>query len=232
MRLNKYLAKAGIESRRKSDNLIRMATTMVNGNMVLDPAFNVVKNDEVKYDGKVIYPNPESVVLMLNKPKGIITSSRDDHGRETVMNYISSKYRLVPIGRLDKDSTGLLLLTNDGDLHHYLTHPKSQIERDYQVIIERRLSPQEVKKIKVGLNIGLGQYGKAHVLSQKTKKGRTIAVLRLRQGKKREIRRILQRLKVTLFSLHRFRFSNLELGRLKEGDYRELLPHEITELKK
>ena len=111
MRLNKYLAKAGIASRRKADNLIRMATTTVNGNMVLDPAYNVVKDDEVRYDGKVICPNLESVVLMLNKPKGVITSSRDNHGRETVMNYISSKYRLVPIGRLDKDSTGLLLLT-------------------------------------------------------------------------------------------------------------------------
>ena len=147
------------------------------------------------------------------------------------MHYISSKYRLVPIGRLDKDSTGLLLLTNDGDLHHYLTHPKNHIERDYQVIIERRLSSQEVKKIEVGISIGLGQYGKAQVLSQKTKKGRTFAVLRLRQGKKREIRRIFQRLKITLFLLHRFRFSTLELGRLKEGEYRKLLPHEITELK-
>ena len=231
MRLNKYLAKAGIASRRKADNLIRMATTTVNGNMVLDPAYNVVKDDEVRYDGKVICPNLESVVLMLNKPKGVITSLRDNHGRETVMNYISSKYRLVPIGRLDKDSTGLLLLTNDGDLHHYLTHPKNHIERDYQVIIERRLSSQEVKKIAVGLSIGLGQYGKAQVISQKKKKGRTFTVLRLRQGKKREIRRIFQRLKITLFSLHRFRFSTLELGRLKEGEYRELLPQEIIELK-
>ena len=170
MRLNKYLAKAGIASRRKADNLIRMATTTVNGNMVLDPAYNVVKDDEVRYDGKVICPNLESVVLMLNKPKGVITSSRDNHGRETVMNYISSKYRLVPIGRLDKDSTGLLLLTNDGDLHHYLTHPKNHIERDYQVIIERRLSSQEVKKIEIGLSIGLGQYGKAQVLSQKKRR--------------------------------------------------------------
>ena len=231
MRLNKYLAKAGIASRRKADNLIRMATTTVNGQMVLDPAYDVEQDDKIRYDGTVINPASESVVVMFNKPKGIITSLKDPNGRKTVLDYISSKYRLVPIGRLDKNSTGLLLLTNDGDLHHYLTHPKNQIRRDYEVVVERRLSSQQEKKIAQGLFIGRGEYGKAEVLSQKTKKGRTLAVLRLRQGKNREIRRIFQRLKITLFLLHRFRFSTLELGRLKEGEYRKLLPHEITELK-
>ena len=231
MRLNKYLAKAGIASRRKADNLIRMATTTVNGQMVLDPAYDVEQDDKIRYDGTVINPASESVVVMFNKPKGIITSLKDPNGRKTVLDYISSKYRLVPIGRLDKNSTGLLLLTNDGDLHHYLTHPKNQIRRDYEVVVERRLSSQQGKKIAQGLFIGRGEYGKAEVLSQKTKKGRTLAVLRLRQGKNREIRRIFRRLKIGMFSLHRFRFSTLELGRLKEGEYRELLPHEITELK-
>ena len=177
-----------------------MATTTVNGQMVLDPAYDVEQDDEIRYDGTVINPASESVVVMFNKPKGIITSLKDPNGRKTVLDYISSEYRLVPIGRLDKNSTGLLLLTNDGDLHHYLPHPKNQIRRDYEVVVERRLSSQQEKKIALGLFIGRGEYGKAEVLSQKTKKGRTLAVLRLRQGKNREIRRIFRRLKIGMFS--------------------------------
>ena len=119
MRLNKYLAKAGIASRRKADNLIRMATTTVNGQMVLDPAYDVEQDDKIRYDGTVINPASESVVVMFNKPKGIITSLKDPNGRKTVLDYISSKYRLVPIGRLDKKSEGLLLLTNKGKLKRF-----------------------------------------------------------------------------------------------------------------
>ena len=156
---------------------------------------------------------------------------KDTHGRKIVLDYISSKYRLVPVGRLDKNSTGLLLLTNDGDLHYYLTHPKNQICRDYEVVIESRLSSQQVKMMAQGLSIGRREYGKADVLSQRTKKGRTVAVLRLRQGKNREIRRIFKRLKIRLFSLHRFRFATLDLGRLKEGEYRALLHHETQQIR-
>ena len=231
MRLNKYLAKAGISSRREADNLIRMATTTVNGEIVLNPAYDVKQDDEIRYDSTVINPASESVVVMFNKPKGVISSMKDTHGRKTVLDYISSKYRLVPVGRLDKNSTGLLLLTNDGDLHYYLTHPKNQICRDYEVVIESRLSSQQVKMMAQGLSIGRREYGKADVLSQRTKKGRTVAVLRLRQGKNREIRRIFKRLKIRLFSLHRFSFATLDLGRLKEGEYRALLPHETQQIR-
>ena len=148
MRLNKFLARAGIESRRKADELIQMATTEVNGKICLDPAYNVKDSDEVKYDGQKIKPILEKVVIMLHKPKKVITTVKDTHGRITVLDIVHSKYRLTPIGRLDQDTTGLLLLTNDGDLHHYLTHPKNQICRDYEVVIENEIPiPVELSPI-------------------------------------------------------------------------------------
>ena len=124
MRLNKYLAKSGLASRRKSDELIKMATTTVNNEIILDPAYKVNENDEIRYDGRLLQIDQDKVVILFNKPNNVITSVNDPFNRRTVMDYIHYKKRLVPVGRLDKDSTGLLLLTNDGDLHYFLTHPK------------------------------------------------------------------------------------------------------------
>ena len=154
MRLNKYLSRSGVASRRKSDELIKMATTTVNNEIILDPAFEVGKNDEIRYDGKLLKIDKEKVVIAFNKPKNVITSVYDPFNRKIVMDYIRYKKRLVPVGRLDKDSTGLLLLTNDGDLHHYLTHPKNELVREYDVFIDRVIKPKEINRIKKGINIG------------------------------------------------------------------------------
>ena len=121
MRLNKYLAKSGVASRRKSDELIQMATTEVNGKICLDPAYDVRPGDKIYFDGRRLTPSNERIVYMLNKPEKVITTVSDTHGRRTVMDYVKSKLRLSPVGRLDQQTKGLLLLTNDGDLHHYLT---------------------------------------------------------------------------------------------------------------
>ena len=121
MRLNKYLSRSGIASRRESDALIKSGTTEVNGLLCLDPAYQVKPTDSIIFDGKKIELNKEKIVVMLHKPKRIITTVKDTHGRKTVLDIIESSVRLVPIGRLDQDSTGLLLLGNDGDLHQYLT---------------------------------------------------------------------------------------------------------------
>jgi len=180
--------------------------------------------------GKKIEPNKEKIVVMLHKPKRIITTVKDTHGRKTVLDIIESSVRLVPIGRLDQDSTGLLLLGNDGDLHQYLTHPKNSIPKDYEVIIEGRISDIQIKKIARGLYIGDKEYGKAEVLEQNTNKGRSSLILRLRQGKKREIRRLMYRIKIKLFSLKRIRYAGLELGNLKEREYRQLSKNEIKKL--
>ena len=231
MRLNKFLAKSGIASRRKSDELIKMATTTVNEEIILDPAYNVEEKDLVRFDGKVLKVDQEKIVIILNKPKNVITSVSDQFGRKTVMHFLKSKKRLAPIGRLDKDSTGLLLLTNDGDLHQYLTHPKNQIPRKYVVIIQKIIDPSKLKRISRGLSIGEGEIGRAKVISQKMIKGRCEARLELKEGKKREVRRIFRSLKIKLFSLHRVSFGNIGIGSLKIGESRFLKENEIKNLK-
>ena len=232
MRLNKFLAKSGIASRRKSDELIKMATTTVNEEIILDPAYNVEEKDLVRFDGKLLKIDEEKIVIILNKPKNVITSVSDQFGRKTVMHFLKSKKRLVPIGRLDKDSTGLLLLTNDGDLHQYLTHPKNQIPRQYIVIIEEIIDSLKLKRITKGLSIGEGEIGRARVISQKIIKGRCEARLELKQGKKREVRRIFRSVKIKLFSLHRVSFGSINIGSLKTGESRYLQKNEIKNLKK
>ena len=231
MRLNKFLSKSGVASRRKSDALIKMATTTVNEEIILDPAYNVKEKDLVRFDGRLLKIDEEKIVIILNKPKNVITSVSDQFGRKTVMHFLKSKKRLAPIGRLDKDSTGLLLLTNDGDLHQYLTHPKNQIPRQYIVVIEKIIDSLKLKRITKGLSIGEGEIGRAKVISQKMIKGRCEARLELKQGKKREVRRIFRSVKIKLFSLHRVSFGSINIGSLKIGESRFLKKDEIKNLR-
>ncbi len=209
-----------------------MATTEVNGKICLDPAYEVSVKDIVRYDGRRIDTINETVVMMLNKPKKVITTVKDTHGRKIVMDFIPKKFRLTPIGRLDQNTTGLLLFTNDGDLQQFLTHPKNNVPKDYEAIIEGRLNSIQKRKIKRGIYIGFKEFGKAEILYQFTEKTRSKVTLRLTQGKKREIRRIFFKLKIKLFSLKRIGFSKIKLGALKEGEYRELRKSEISLLKK
>ena len=232
MRLNKFLAQTGVASRRKADELIQMATTEVNGKICLDPAYDVKDTDVIKYDGQKVKPVQEKIVIMLHKPKKVITTVKDTHGRKTVLDIVPSKYRLTPVGRLDQDTTGLLLLTNDGDLHQYLTHPKNRIPKDYEAVIEGRMTASQIQKLIRGIYIGDKEYGKAEIVSQDTKKGRSVVILQLHQGKKREIRRIMHRLKLKLLSLKRIRFAGLELGDLPEHHYRTLNEKEVEFLHK
>jgi len=231
VRLNKFLAHAGVASRRKADELIRGATTTVNGEVVTDPAKDVTASDKILFDGRRITVSEAVIVWMLHKPKGFITSVGDPQGRKTVMELISAKDRVFPIGRLDKDTTGLLLLTNDGELSQSLLLPKNKIPRRYELVIDRQIQPNEIQKLKRGIHVWDGQRGRAKVISQKTVKTPTTAVLELTEGKKREIRRMMERLKIKLFSLHRNQFGPLVLGRLKEGESRLLTEEEITKLK-
>lgn len=230
MRLNKFLARAGIASRRKSDELIQMATTTVNGKVCLDPAYNVDLKDSICFDGKKVVVDSKKVVLMLNKPKKVITTVKDTHGRKTVMDFVPSKLRLTPVGRLDQNTTGLLLLTNDGDLQQYLTHPKNKVPKDYEVLIEGKIDMKNIQKLKSGIYIGYKEYGKGEVLEQKTIKGRSKIILRMKQGKKREIRRIFHRLNKKLISLKRIGYASVKLGNLSEGECRQLTKNEINDL--
>ena len=231
MRLNKYLAKSGVASRRKSDKLIQDATTFVNGKLITDPAFNVKKDDVVKYDGQKLSLVTETIIIMLNKPKNIITTAKDTHNRKTVLDLIPLQNRLFPVGRLDKDTTGLVFLTNNGELANYLMHPKNRIPRIYQAEIEGKLNQKAIMKMKKGLYIGDGEFGRSEFVRQKSVKKRSIVTLKLYEGKKREIRRIFRFLKIKLFSLQRVQYGEIILGNLPTGHWRILSEKETKILK-
>ncbi|NHZ85858.1 MAG: pseudouridine synthase [Planctomycetia bacterium] len=231
MRLNKYLAKSGIASRRESDRLVQEGTVTVNGRVTIDPAYQVQENDEVTFDGKVLSIQENTVVYMLNKPKNVITTARDEYGRKTVLDFIPSNRRLFPIGRLDKDTTGLILITDNGELANFLMHPKNQISRFYEVEVEGSLSPKEIAKIKKGIFIGDGEFGRGEVIKQMTRKARSIIIIRLRQGKKREVRRIFYFLGKKVYTLHRFQYGTIKLEDLQIGQWRGLSNKEVKSLK-
>tara|TARA_S200000501_G_scaffold190210_1_gene179152 strand:- start:149882 stop:150595 length:714 start_codon:yes stop_codon:yes gene_type:complete len=231
MRLNKFLAQSGISSRRKADQLIQMATTTVNGEICLNPAYNVKPVDVIEYDNIKISVEKNKIVILLHKPLGILTTAKDNLGRKTVLDLVRSKLRIFPVGRLDKNSSGVMLLTNDGALNQYLTHPSNQIPKDYEVISDKKLLSSEIKKLKKGIYIGYKEFGQGEILSQQKKKNKSVKIIiRLRQGKKREIRRIMFRLKRNVFSLKRIRFAGIGLGNLSPGQYRILSDFETRKL--
>lgn len=231
MRLNKFLAHAGVASRREADALIQAATTSVNGKIVTDPALDVKETDDIRFDGRRL-SLPEPVIYILNKPKGVISTVSDPQHRTTVRQFIPTADRLFPVGRLDKDSTGLLLLTNDGALANRLMHPRYQMIRRYEVEINQKLTQSDISALKKGLYIGQGEFGRADVVDQEAVKKRTVVLLELRQGKKREIRRLMKGRDRTVFRLHRIQFGPVQLPpSLSEGKFKQLSRDEIRRIK-
>ena len=232
MRLNKYLALSGVSSRRMADDLIKAATTTVNDIVITDPAFCVKDDDTIRYDGKNIKINQNHIVIMLNKPIGVITSMDDPKNRPVVADYFPTKMRLFPVGRLDKNTTGLLLVTNNGDLANKLMHPKNLIPKIYEAETDLILDTVLISKIKKGVFIGYNQWAKAKVLNQKKSKSRIIVTLQLHHGKNREIRRLFNKINRKLFSLNRVKYGDLKLGNLPLGKYRELNKTELNKVQK
>jgi|TARA_B110000116_G_C16752673_1_gene544182 23S rRNA pseudouridine2605 synthase len=228
MRLNKFLSQAGIASRRESDQLIKSAMVTINGVLETNPAYQVKPNDEVFYDDQRIRIETKTRIIAFNKPEGYITTMKDPHRRKTVIDLIHTDERLFPIGRLDKDTKGLLLLTNDGQLANKLMHPRNHIPRIYKVQIDKIFQSWEVKRMATKVYIGQKEWGKAEVVNQKKVKSRVTVNLRLFHGKKREVRRIMFRMKRKLFSLERLQYGPIELGDIPLGKWRDL---SILELK-
>ena len=232
MRLNKYLALSGVSSRRMADDLIKAATTTVNNIVITDPAFRVNNNDIVRYDGKNIKINRVQIVIMFNKPLGVITSMDDPKNRPIVADYFPNKMRLFPVGRLDKNTTGLLLVTNNGDLANKLMHPKNLIPKIYEAETDMILDAKLISKIKKGVFIGYNQWAKAKIINQKKVKSRILVSLQLHHGKNREIRRLFNKINRKLFSLNRVQYGDLELGNLPLGKYRELNKRELNKVQR
>ena len=223
MKLFKFVAASGILSRRKSQESIKSALITVNDIVILDPFFEIdPKKDIVRLDQQIIKFNKEFSTIILNKPKGFVCSKNDELNRKTVFDLIPKKPPLNYIGRLDKDTTGIILFTNDGKLSDFLTHPRNKISKEYIAEINTRIKDSDVKKIEKGIFIGSGDRGRAKILSQKKVKNTFFVNMVLRQGKKNEIRRIFKFSNIKLISLKRVKFGEITLGNLKEGFWKEL----------
>ncbi len=230
MRLNKFLALSGVASRRESDRLIQAATVTVNDVVIYNPAYQVSLKDVVKYNEQKLIPVNEITIIKFNKPENVITTARDPQNRKTIFDYIHTSSRLFPVGRLDKDSTGLVLVTNDGELANRLMHPRNRIPRIYVIEIDKPFRRWEVERMHKGVYIGQKDWGNAEVVNQVTVKKRTTVTLRLYQGKKREVRRLVYRMKRKLFSLKRTEFGPILLGDLPVGQWQRLTEKELASL--
>ncbi len=231
IRLNKYLSNAGICSRREADTLIAAGNVSVNGKVVTEMGYKVSRDDVVKFDGRVISPEKKEYVL-LNKPKNHITTTRDEKGRRTVMELISnaSKSRLLPVGRLDRNTTGLLLFTNDGDLAKKLTHPSHGIRKIYHVELDKNLTMSDFRKIQSGpvLEDGPVEVDDLSYIENKSK--REIGI-ELHSGRNRIVRRIFEHFGYRVVKLDRVVIAGLTKKDLPRGHWRFLTPQEIINLK-
>ncbi len=232
MRLQKYLAESGVASRRASEALITSGRVMVNGEtaeigMSVDP-----EADVILLDGKRILRGEETVTLMLYKPKGVVSTSDDPQGRKTVQAYVKDiPVRLYNVGRLDIDSEGLLLMTNEGELAYHMTHPKFSVEKTYYAVCDGKLLPSEVATLVNGVSLEDGMTAPAKVSHVRpTSTGGTSFLITIHEGKNRQIRRMLAAVGHRTLRLKRERFGPLSIGELKPGDTRRLTQDELNAL--
>ncbi|MFV0517375.1 MAG: pseudouridine synthase [Aminipila sp.] len=233
MRLNKYIAQAGIASRRKADELTLNGNVKINGLTVKELGYDVKEGDVVEVNGRRIDEvTSKPVYIMLNKPLGYITTSADDKGRLTVQDLVTDiNARLFPIGRLDYNTSGLLLMTNDGDLAYKLTHPKHHIYKTYRARVSGVLSKEKLSKLRNGVDIGGFITSKAFVKVIKQGERSAIVEIQIYEGKNRQVRKMFAAVGNKVQELQRVAIGDLYLGRLMEGHYRKLTQKEIEYLK-
>ena len=225
MRLAKFLAHCGVASRRRSEELIAAGRVRVEGKLATDPARDVDESVRVEIDGKAIVPEPREV-WMLHKPCDVVSTAREPGSRRAVVDLVPSRLRLYPVGRLDADSSGLILLTNDGELANRLTHPRYGVERTYRVTLGRAPSDADLARLRRGVALEDGRTRPARV----TRHGRRGIEMAMREGRNRQIRRMAEAIGNEVVALRRVRFGSLSLGRLPEGQSRRLRAHEVKRL--
>ena len=224
IRLQKYLAEAGVASRRASEKLILSGKIKVNGQVVKELGVKVeVENDQVEYENKLVKPVEELVYLMLNKPRGYVTTVKNFPKQDSVMMLLPQGLKVHPVGRLDKNSEGLLIFTNDGELTQELTHPKFQHQKEYEVQVDRDLLEESIKSIKQGIRLGEG-LAKADKVERITN---NVFRITLHQGWKRQIRRMCEALGYKTVSLKRLRVNKLKLGELPLGKFEYINKEDI-----
>ena len=228
MRLARYLAHAGVASRRAAEGLIADGRVSVGGEVVTDPARDVDGSVGVEVDGARVAPEPREVWLV-NKPAGIVSTASDTHGRPIVTGLVETDLRLYPVGRLDADTTGLILLTNDGDLANRLMHPRYGVERVYRARVEPVPVPEAtLRRLREGVELEDGRTAPAHV--RQVEPG--LVEITLGEGRKRQVRRMCETVGHRVVALERVAFGPLRLGALAPGQARRLAPAEVERLRK
>ena len=231
MRINKFLSSLGIASRRAIDKYIEEGRIKVNG-VIVSTGIDVTEEDEIYIDNKKIETNriEEKVYFMLNKPLEVLSASSDDRGRKTVVDLIKTDKRIFPIGRLDYMTSGLILLTNDGELFNRLVHPKSEIFKKYYIKVFGEVKKEEIEELKKGVLLEDGKTLPAKISGIKYDKNKTSMYISIREGRNRQIRRMIEKFGYKVLMLRREKIGELSLGDLKEGKYRELTREEIEYL--
>ena len=228
MRLAKYLAHAGVASRRAAEQLIAAGRVSVGGEPVTDPARDVDESSGVAVDGRPVAPEPREVHA-LNKPAGVVSTARDTHGRPTVVELVRSRRRLYPVGRLDADSTGLILLTNDGELAERLTHPRYGVEKVYRARVQpARVSRRALEALRHGVELEDGKTAPARVRQPRP----GVLEITIREGRKRQVRRMCEAVGHRVVELRRVAFGPLGLRGLEPGQSRRLSRAEVERLRR
>jgi len=232
MRLNKYIAHAGVCPRRKADEFIAAGKVKVNGEVIREMGYKVQEGDEVVFRGSVLKPVKNLVYILLNKPKNFITTTKDERGRKTVMDLIgeATEYRVYPVGRLDRNTTGLLLLTNDGDLAQTLSHPSSEVSKLYYVVLDEEVSQKHFDAIQKGLELEDG-LAEVDELAYVKGEGKNHIGIRIHIGKNRIVRRIFESLGYQVKKLDRVIYAGLTKKNLPRGRWRFLGEQEVIRLK-
>jgi 23S rRNA pseudouridine2605 synthase len=232
IRLNRFLAMAGVGSRRGNDELIVSGAIKVNGKQVRELGTKVdPEKDIVTVHGNPVHPAQHTVYILLNKPKDCITTLKDEKERTTVSDYVRVKERVYPVGRLDRNTTGVLLLTNDGDMTHSLIHPSFEVEKVYRVSLDKPLKNEDLGRLKRGVDLddGPARAGEVHFVDGSK---RMRVFVSLHEGRNREVRRIFEALGYDVKYLDRVSFAGLEYSGLQRGEWRYLTNEEVRYLKK
>jgi 23S rRNA pseudouridine2605 synthase len=227
MRLAKHLAHAGVASRRAAEVLVGEGRVTVDGAVVKDPARDVTGEEAIAVDGEAVRAAGARVVFAVNKPVGVVSTARDTHGRRTVVDLVRSAERLYPVGRLDADTTGLILLTNDGDLAYALTHPSFEVPRTYRARVEGRPDERALRALREGVELEDGRTAPARV----RRVGPHEIELTIHEGRKRQIKRMCDAVGHPIVALQRVAFGPLRLGELAAGRHRRLTAAEVERLR-
>lgn len=233
MRLQKYLALCGVASRRACEEIMIAGRVTVNGTVADQLGIKVTDSDEVKVDGKVVKQSNKKIYIMVNKPVGVVTTMDDKHGRPTVANLYENEIRerIYPVGRLDMDSEGLLIMTNDGELTYALTHPRHIVDKTYHVTIGGHISDRDLQKLRKGVVIDGRKTAEASVNEIGGDANTTVLEFIIHEGRNRQIRKMLEAVNKKVLVLRRVKIGNLQLGHIPEGRWRYLSPAEIKYLK-